>query len=139
MARRVSLKGKGADIFFGDFDAADSRPEETAPASTPAAPPPVRREYRQVEPAIPVEPATEPLPGPAPTPAPPSVHEDPQPIARPNVRRTTRCAFEFFQDQVDALRRLALEEKLHGEEGNMSQMVREALDAYLAERGQPID
>lgn len=49
-------------------------------------------------------------------------------------RTITRYAFEFYQDQVDNLRRYSLEEKMRGEKGSMSQMVRDAVDAYLAQR-----
>jgi hypothetical protein len=56
-------------------------------------------------------------------------------MGRSPVRRIiTRHSFELFQDQIDALRRLALEEKLVGDKGNMSEMAREAIDAYLAKR-----
>jgi len=60
-------------------------------------------------------------------------------IVRPSVRTpvrrtTTRYAFEFFHDQVENLRRFSLEEKSRGEKGSMSQMIREALDAYIAKR-----
>ena len=69
----------------------------------------------------------------------PSVLPDGDPGGRPSERtpgrRTiTRYAFEFFQDQVESLRRFALEEKKQGEKGSMSQMVREAIDLYLARR-----
>lgn len=49
-------------------------------------------------------------------------------------RSITRYAFEFYQDQLDLLRRISLEEKMQGEKGSMSEMVREALDDYLAKR-----
>jgi hypothetical protein len=60
-------------------------------------------------------------------------------IVRPSVRTpvrrtTTRYAFEFYHDQVENLRRFSLEEKSRGEKGSMSQMIREALDAYIAKR-----
>ncbi len=56
-----------------------------------------------------------------------------RPGTRPIGRRTLgRVAFEFYLDQVDALRRLSLEQKLRGEKGSMSEMVREAIDQYLA-------
>ncbi|SRR5712692_1862034 len=45
-----------------------------------------------------------------------------------------RHSFEFYKDQVEALQRLALEEKIAGGKGNQSEMVREAVDAYLQER-----
>lgn len=51
------------------------------------------------------------------------------------VRRTiTRYAFEFFQDQIESLKQFSLDEKLRGEKGSMSGMVREALDMYIAKR-----
>lgn len=51
---------------------------------------------------------------------------------RANVRRTRRRAsYELFTDQIEAIQRLALEDKLQGGTGNQSEMVREALDDYL--------
>ena len=53
-------------------------------------------------------------------------------IGKENKRKLkTRQPFDVYQDQVDALRRLAFEEKMQGGTGSMSAMVREALDAYL--------
>ena len=58
-----------------------------------------------------------------------------RPSARTPVRRQlTRYAFEFYQDQVEELRRLSLEEKMQGGKGSMSEMVREAIDNYLTEK-----
>lgn len=55
--------------------------------------------------------------------------------ARTPVRRQlTRYAFEFYQDQVEDLRRIALEEKMQGGKGSMSEMVREAMDKYLEKK-----
>ena len=70
----------------------------------------------------------------------PDIHpNDPPPVrptARTPVRRDiTRYAFEFFQDQIETLREFSLDEKLRGEKGSMSEMVREALDTYIAHRG----
>ena len=64
---------------------------------------------------------------------------DEEPPARPNVRtpvrrQLTRYAFEFYQDQVEELRRLSLEEKMQGGKGSMSEMVREAIDDYLTQK-----
>lgn len=51
------------------------------------------------------------------------------------VRRTIgRQSFELFHDQMKALKQFSLEEQLMGEKGSMSQMVREALDTYIAKR-----
>ena len=52
-------------------------------------------------------------------------------------RRTMRRAFEFYEDQLDRLLRISLEAKMRGEKGSMSQMVREAVDAYIAKRDRP--
>lgn len=49
-------------------------------------------------------------------------------------RTLTRYAFEFFWDQVASLKEFSLEEQLRGEKGSMSQMVREAIDHYIAQR-----
>lgn len=61
---------------------------------------------------------------------------EPPPVRTPvRVKRTiTRYAFEFFQDQIETLKKFSLDEQLSGEKGSMSQMVREALDAYIAKR-----
>ena len=72
------------------------------------------------------------------------IHEDQRdtllhPYGRTGVRtdgrRTiTRYAFEIYHDQVETFRQLALEEKLRGGKGSMSEMVRAALDAYIKEK-----
>lgn len=65
------------------------------------------------------------------TPPPPSV----RPNGSPPVRRViTRYAFEFFQDQIEKLRRISLDQKIQGETGSMSEMVREAIDEYLSRK-----
>ena len=54
---------------------------------------------------------------------------------RSNVRRTRRRAsYELFTDQIEAIQRMALEDKLQGGTGNQSEMVREAIDAYLTKK-----
>jgi hypothetical protein len=58
-----------------------------------------------------------------------------RPYARAGKNRSiTRYAFEFYQDQIEQLRRISLEAKLEGEKGSMSEMVREAIDDYIAKR-----
>lgn len=65
----------------------------------------------------------------------PSVAPPARPDSRTPVRRRlTRMPFEFYQDQLERLRAISLEEKLKGEKGSMSEMVREAVDHYLADR-----
>jgi hypothetical protein len=46
-------------------------------------------------------------------------------------RIITRNAFEIYEDQMDRLRKLSLEEKMNGKLGSMSAMVRDAIDSYL--------
>src|ERR1700730_2845395 len=64
----------------------------------------------------------------------------PQDLKTPTGQRVNgsrvikRHSFEFYQDQVEALQRLALEEKMQGGKGNQSEMVREAVDVYLHKR-----
>ena len=58
---------------------------------------------------------------------------------RPSDRETgkrvlVRRGFEWYEDQLAALKRLSLREQMEGKPGSMSQMVREALDAYLLKR-----
>jgi hypothetical protein len=54
---------------------------------------------------------------------------------RPNGKRIiTRNAFEIYEDQMDRLRKLSLEEKMNGRLGSMSAMVRDAIDSYLQKK-----
>lgn len=55
---------------------------------------------------------------------------------RPNGRRVIkRASYELFADQIEAVRRLSLEDKLQGGKGNQSEMVRDAIDQYLKQKG----
>jgi len=49
------------------------------------------------------------------------------------VRRKikSRHPFDIFEDQVDRLKQLSLEDRMRGGAGSMSAMVREALDDYF--------
>jgi hypothetical protein len=59
----------------------------------------------------------------------------PRTPVRPNGKRIiTRNAFEIYEDQMDRLRKLSLEEKMNGRLGSMSAMVREAIDSYLQKK-----
>jgi hypothetical protein len=54
---------------------------------------------------------------------------------RPNGKRIiTRNSFEIYEDQMNALRKLSLQEKMEGKLGSMSQMVRDAIDSYLEKK-----
>ena len=53
-------------------------------------------------------------------------------LERTHVRRSRRRAsYELFTDQIEAIQRIALEDKLQGGTGNQSEMVRKAIDDYL--------
>jgi hypothetical protein len=56
------------------------------------------------------------------------------PPVRPYARTLTRIPFEIYRDQHASLKKFSLEEQTRGEKGSMSQMVREALDMYIARR-----
>lgn len=54
---------------------------------------------------------------------------------RSNGRRTRRRAsYELFTDQIEAIQRIAFEDKLQGGTGNQSEMVRDAIDTYLKQK-----
>jgi hypothetical protein len=53
------------------------------------------------------------------------------PVREPSKRIITRNSFEIYEDQMEALRKRSFREKLAGQVGSMSAMVRTAIDAYL--------
>jgi len=44
----------------------------------------------------------------------------------------SRHAFDIYEDQIEVLQKLSLEDRMRGGPGSMSAMVREALDDYIA-------
>src|SRR6266566_8478628 len=44
----------------------------------------------------------------------------------------SRHAFDIYEDQVEALKRLSLEDRMRGGAGSMSAMVRDAIDEFIA-------
>jgi len=64
----------------------------------------------------------------------PTLRSNEEQTSNPTKREFMRRSFEWYADQLRALKRLSLEEQLEGKEGNMSQMVRDALDDYLKKR-----
>lgn len=68
-----------------------------------------------------------------PVPAVPPVRDVPPSTAgrRPIKRRQP---FDIYEDQDKELRKLSLEDRMRGEQGSMSAMVREALDDFIAKR-----
>jgi hypothetical protein len=69
-----------------------------------------------------------------PTGRPPDEATNRPPDRTTNKRLLVRRGFEWYEDQLAALKRLSLQEQMEGREGSMSAMVREALDDYLKKR-----
>jgi hypothetical protein len=57
------------------------------------------------------------------------------PARTPVRRRARRYSFEIYEDQIERVKRLALEDQLRGGTLNQSEIVRSALDHYLAKTG----
>ncbi len=64
------------------------------------------------------------------TPVPPVRDVRPDPSVRRKIK--SRHPFDIYEDQVDQLKQLSLEDRMRGGVGSMSAMVREALDDYFA-------
>ena len=58
---------------------------------------------------------------------------DPSPVAKPKRRQARRYSFEIFEDQIERIKRIALQDQLRGGELNQSTIARNALDRYLPE------
>ena len=56
---------------------------------------------------------------------------EPSSSSLPYKRRTKRYSFEFYDDQILAIKRLVYEANLSGENISQSDIVRTALDEYL--------
>ena len=55
------------------------------------------------------------------------------PLLPPAEERSNRGhPFDIYEDQVEELKKLSLEDRMRGGAGSMSAMVREALDEYIA-------
>ncbi len=57
---------------------------------------------------------------------------DVQTITTGKRKIKSRHAFDIYEDQVEELQKLSLEDRMRGGAGSMSAMVREALDDYIA-------
>ncbi len=57
----------------------------------------------------------------------------PAPAAPVGARRKikSRHPFDIYEDQVDELKKLSVEDRMRGGSGSMSAMVREAIDDYI--------
>ncbi len=54
--------------------------------------------------------------------------------AAKSTRRYVRRTFDYFEDQIEYLTRVSLEERLAGNNVTMASMLREALDRYISEK-----
>ncbi len=116
---RAENELKGASAFFRSSSAATPAPVEPQPTPDPVLPQ--------------LESTKTPAGAPAPQSATniPSDRTGDRSDVRPTVRTVSRHSFEFYLDQIDALKRLSLEDRMLGGDGNMSRMVRLAIDDYL--------
>ena len=57
----------------------------------------------------------------------------PSPATKPKRRQARRYSFEIFEDQIERIKRIALQDQLRGGELNQSTIARNALDRYLPE------
>lgn len=57
---------------------------------------------------------------------------DLRPAAISKRKIKSRHAFDIYEDQVETLQQLSLEDRMNGGAGSMSAMVREAIDDYIA-------
>ena len=55
-------------------------------------------------------------------------------VEQTDKRVIQRASFEVYQDQMKTLRRLSAEAMMNDEKGSMSEMVRTAIDEYVAKR-----
>jgi len=63
-----------------------------------------------------------------------TAHITPSPSEASKREIKPRHPFDIYQDQLDLLRKLSIRDKMKGEIGSMSAMVREALDNYLKDK-----
>jgi hypothetical protein len=118
MKKKLNIDGitnelRGGSAFFPDYDKSDSPAPHLSSEAAPE------------QPAAPkMQPAETIVERP----------NAPSPV-RPNGRRIiTRNSFEIYEDQMDSLRKLSMNEKIEGRLGSMSAMVRDAIDSYLHEK-----
>lgn len=136
MKKTLNVEAMQSELSTSAFFQALS-PSSPAPKKKPARPKPSQQKAQAVSPprpvsTVPVLAATEITER---TSLQPDARTPLRPSVRPFGRRIiTRYAFEFFQDQLQHLKRFSLDEKYRDEKGSMSQMVREALDAYISRR-----
>jgi hypothetical protein len=114
----VANELQGASLFFRQPAASPTPPPPAAPVAEEQRPSP-ESVVAQTEPVV-RPPRTEGSGG------------TPRSPVRTGRRFTRRHAFDIYDDQLAALRQLALEERMDGGVGSMSQMVREALDRFIA-------
>jgi hypothetical protein len=110
---KIANELKGASSFFKPHQPAPAHDAATPPAPAEAPNPPQR---------LASTPETEARPGVRPV----------RPV-RPVRRQMIRHPFELYQDQVEALRQLAADERMRGGAGSMSAMVRQAIDRLIDE------
>jgi hypothetical protein len=117
---KIANELKGASSFF--------KPHLASESDRDASPPQAQAE----SPQAPQRPA-------------PTSEAETRPVVRPlrpvrqARRQMIRHPFELYQDQVEALRQLAADERMRGGAGSMSAMVRQAIDRLIDEQSSSTD
>jgi hypothetical protein len=136
--KRVSLKGKGAAIFFGDYTPTpQSKPVENQKSPEQTSLPSQQaisttqpdhlfstrhlQEYSSNKPDDTANRRADEV----------ANRRTGEPTKRRIIKRQS---MDFYQDQLETLSKHSLREKLEGKQGGMSQMIREALDDYIEKK-----
>ena len=130
MNKQYNIKALSDDLSRSAFFR-----EPAPPASPPPQPPeqpasPSHRSGERPNEGTPQHPVTSPPDAGNATRTPRTGRTSPTPARRQMIRHP----FEIYQDQVEQLRQLALQDRMSGGTGSMSQMVREAIDWIIKER-----
>jgi len=64
----------------------------------------------------------------------PSVAAKPATTLQPGKRHLVRRTFDFYEDQIEYMKRESLQERLAGRETGMNSMMREAIDDWIKKR-----
>lgn len=118
----VTNELKGASLFFRQ---SVPQPPPSLPQVLPERPPSEEQKIDHTSVAAQIDPVSRP-------PRPERSERTPRLPVRPVRRFTRRHAFDIYDDQLTALRQLSLKERMDGGIGSMSQMVREAIDRFIA-------
>lgn len=121
MPRRVSIRGKGAALFFGETASTQIDDGQVTPPSPGIAP-------SDQTATVPVAPRSN------------TDRTVVRPIDRPNERMKVRHSFDVYEDQLLQLTQLQMHlYKARGKKPALGDLVQEALDAFLRMNDRSVD